>query len=277
MEKKHGNWVAVPCFLPSHKNEVCCKDCKWIWWILYSRVRVRIFLLSFVEGHLWSTWWWWLTLFLPPANEVCEGYVFTGVCHSVHRGGHVRGCSWGGWRACVVAWGCAWLLPGGRAWLLWEGRAWLLWRGCVVAPGGGGHVWLLGGMRGCSGGACMVALGGMRGCSGGACVVAPGGARAWFFRWDTVNERAVRILLECILVIYLFTYPNYFGYCQQVDGGGLPVKHCQSAWLWWLTQFCFYLFTPANFWREHRPPQTSRLEVATFKTQKSNSNSNSTN
>ena len=25
-------------------------------------------------------------LFLPPANEVCEGYVFTRVCHSVHGG-----------------------------------------------------------------------------------------------------------------------------------------------------------------------------------------------
>ena len=24
--------------------------------------------------------------FLPPANKVCEGYVFTPVCHSVHRG-----------------------------------------------------------------------------------------------------------------------------------------------------------------------------------------------
>ena len=29
-----------------------------------------------------------LTSFLPPANVVCEGYVFTHVCHSVHRGGH---------------------------------------------------------------------------------------------------------------------------------------------------------------------------------------------
>ena len=28
---------------------------------------------------------------LPPANEVCEGYVFTPVCHSVHRGGGVHG------------------------------------------------------------------------------------------------------------------------------------------------------------------------------------------
>ena len=24
---------------------------------------------------------------LPPANEVCKGYVFTRICHSVHRGG----------------------------------------------------------------------------------------------------------------------------------------------------------------------------------------------
>ena len=87
-------------------------------------------------------------VFLPPANEVCEGYVFTGVCHSVHRGegacvvapgGGMRGCSWG---VCVVA-------PGP----------------CVVAPRGG--------MRGCSGGVCVVA-------PGGACVVAPGG-HAWFF------------------------------------------------------------------------------------------------
>ena len=49
-----------------------------------------------------------------------------------------------------------------------------------------------GGVRGCSRGACMVAPGGVVcGClgGGGACVVAP------------VNERMVRILLECILVL----------------------------------------------------------------------------
>ena len=58
--------------------------------------------------------------------------------------------------------------------------------GCVVAWGG---------MHGCSGG--------VRGCSGGACVVARGGGGcAWdtTTHGDTVNERAVRILLECILV-----------------------------------------------------------------------------
>ena len=63
----------------------------------------------------------------------------------------------------------------------------------------GGRGWLLpgGGVVGCLGGACVVALGGgMRGCSRG--------GRAWFFRWDTVNERAVRILLECILVKIIF-------------------------------------------------------------------------
>ena len=51
-------------------------------------------------------------------------------------------------------------------------------------------------------------VGGMRGCGGhvwlqGACVVV--GGYAWLggmhgIRRDTVNERAVRILLECILV-----------------------------------------------------------------------------
>ena len=78
---------------------------------------------------------------------------------------------------------------------------------CMVALGG--HAWLLGGVHCCS-------WGGVHGCSGGACVVAPGGACmvaqggmhgcsggcAWdMTRYrDTVNEWAVRILLECILV-----------------------------------------------------------------------------
>ena len=56
------------------------------------------------------------------------------------------------------------------------GRAWLLVGVCVVAPGGG-HAWLL--PRGWGGG-------------GEVCVVRRYG--------DTINERAVRILLECILV-----------------------------------------------------------------------------
>ena len=93
-------------------------------------------------------------------------------------------------------------------------------------------------MRGCSGGVCMVAPGGVRGCSGGGMHGCSGGVRGFFqwrgmhgffwgvhgfsqwggihgFSWggpawswggmhrirgDTVNERAVCILLECILV-----------------------------------------------------------------------------
>ena len=74
---------------------------------------------------------------LPPANKVCEGYVFTGVCLST--GGHA--CFRGGVRA-----------SGGV---------------CMV----GGHAWLQGGMRGC-GGACVVARGcawlrGVHGCREG--------------------------------------------------------------------------------------------------------------
>ena len=46
---------------------------------------------------------WTLTLvLLPSVNEVCEGYVFTPICHSVYRGvsrptprGEVGGSGWG--------------------------------------------------------------------------------------------------------------------------------------------------------------------------------------
>ena len=111
-----------------------------------------------------------LNMLLPPANEVCEGYVFTGVCLST--GGPV------------------WLLPGGAYMVAMGGCAWLLWRGaCVVAPGGG--------MHGCSRGVCMVAPGG-----GGVWLLRVGGHASDTTRYgDTINERAVRILLECILVI----------------------------------------------------------------------------
>ena len=90
----------------------------------------------------------------------------------------MHGCSRG---VCVVApgGGHVWLLPGGVHGCS-GGHAWLLWGECVVAPGG--CAWLLQGR--------------------GACVVALEGGRVWdTTRYgDTVNERAVRILLECILV-----------------------------------------------------------------------------
>ena len=58
---------------------------------------------------------------LPPANEVCEGYVFTGVCLSTGGGACMV---WGGMVAGGVC-GC-------------EGHAWLQ-GACMVA---GGHAWL---------------------------------------------------------------------------------------------------------------------------------------
>ena len=122
-------------------------------------------------------------------------------------GGHVwlpggmSGCR----GACMVA-GGMWLL-GGHAWLL--GGVHGCWGMGGVFWLQGGQPWLQGGMHGCQGacmvarGACMVA-GGMRGCRG-ACVVVRGCAWWWGgmrgIRWDTVNERAVCILLECILVL----------------------------------------------------------------------------
>ena len=120
---------------------------------------------------------------------------------------------------------------GGHEWLLQGGMCGCCQGVCAVAPGGacmvaaGGHVWLLlGGMHGCSWmggvwllqGACMVALGGMHGYYGGHAWLLRGGMRGcsggcvWLLlrghAWDTmrygntINERAVRILLKCILV-----------------------------------------------------------------------------
>ena len=68
------------------------------------------------------------------ATKLGQGYVFTGVCDSVHRGG-MHGCLGGVhgcWGVCVVAGGA-----------------------CMVARG---HAWLLGGVHGC-GGACVFARG----------------------------------------------------------------------------------------------------------------------
>ena len=110
-------------------------------------------------------------------------------------GGGMHGCSRGG--ACVVA-------PGEWVWLL-------LWGMCGCSQGvcgcSWGGAWLLWRVHGCSGGHAWFFLGGMHGCSWGGCVVFSGGGMHSFswggvhrIRQDTVNERAVRILLECILV-----------------------------------------------------------------------------
>ena len=157
-------------------------------------------------------------LIIARKRSLGQGNIFTPVCHSVHGG-----LAWLGW-ACMV---------GVHAWL--QGGM----HDCGGDMHDWGHAWLLGGVCGCQGvcgcsGACVV-VGGMHGCRGhasspggawlwggvcgsqGACMVA--GGCAWLpgacmvggvcvvvggcvcrIRQDTVNEWAVRILLECILV-----------------------------------------------------------------------------
>ena len=165
----------------------------------------------------------------------CNDHLVTHGCSGGHvwllPGGHawllwggtcflqeVHACSQG---ACVVAWGGMCGCSQGAC-MVALGGAWLLWGACVVAPGG--YVWLLGGVHCCSreacvvapGGTCVVALGafmvapggmhgcsgGVHGCSGGGAWLLWGGAALDTTRYgDTVNEWAVRILLECILVV----------------------------------------------------------------------------
>ena len=145
-------------------------------------------------------------------------------------------CLW--LHAWLLRGGHAWLLLGEHAWLLPGGHAWLFLgevRGCSQGGvhgcswGGmhgcsGGHVWLLRGACMVALGGCVVALGGMHCCSsghallfpGGMCGCSGGGERVWdTTRYgDTINERAVSILLECILVCYSFHSISYFSFAE---------------------------------------------------------------
>ena len=189
---------------------------------------------------------------LPPINEVCEGYVFIPVCHSVHGDGAWQGGAWQ--RACMAGehmWQGAYMAGegmhgrgayvaggihgrGGHAWQggvhgkgamhggrhVWQGsmhgrgHAWwgCVWQGACMADAcvAGGHAWQ-GGMHGGGvhgRGTCVAGENAWQGgmCGGGVhgggmhgegCMA---GGRAWYM----VNEREVRIPLECILVYEYF-------------------------------------------------------------------------
>ena len=112
-----------------------------------SIYRSEVLPMAMASIRLWSYSATAKSTLLPPANVVCEGYVFTGICDSVNRGV------------------CAWFYSGGHAWF-YSGGAWFY--------SGGGYVWFYSGV--CMvlfGGACMVLF-------GGACVVLFGG-HAWFY------------------------------------------------------------------------------------------------
>ena len=71
-------------------------------------------------------------LLLPPANEVCEGYVFTPVSHSVHRRGR-------GIPACLAG------VQADHT----QGRGWRVWLGGYSGPDPGGSLGPRLGRRGC--------------------------------------------------------------------------------------------------------------------------------
>ena len=153
----------------------------------------------FIHSRVDKSWICYCSL--PPATKLGQGNIFRSVCQEF--------CPWGtcmAWGVCMaggacvvggmhgrgacVAGVCVWLgacMPGGNAWQLGvHGRGACMVGGmhgrgaCMV----GGHVWQ---------GACKV--GGMH-CRGSA--------------WHTVNERAVRILLECILVRIKFWFKFFW-------------------------------------------------------------------
>ena len=102
-------------------------------------------------------------------------------------------CPQGGraWQGGMHGKGHAWLggvcMAGGHAWQMGMCGRGHAWQGVCMAGGVhvGGHVW----QGACIAGVCMV---------GGACHALPPANTTRYS--DTVNERAVRILLECILV-----------------------------------------------------------------------------
>ena len=145
-------------------------------------------------GHAWLPGGVWLPgehLWLLGGMHGCRGACVVARGHAWLLGGMhgCRGGMCGCQGACMVARGHAWL-PGGMhgCWGVVCGCQ----GACVVARG---YAWLPGGMHGCQG-VCMVA-GGHLWLPGG-CALLPGDVHG--IRWDTVNEWAVRILLECILV-----------------------------------------------------------------------------
>ena len=122
------------------------------------------------EPCAWSTdvlVWSTFLPFLPPANEVWGKVIF------LHQ--FVILFTEGG--ACMVA-------PGGACVVLFGGACMVLFGGAHVWFYFGEHAWFY---------------------SGGMCGFIQGGCACFFqffrIQWDTVNERAVHILLECILVL----------------------------------------------------------------------------
>ena len=139
---------------------------------------------------------------LPPANKVCEGYVFTRVCLSTGRGspgqnpGEVEGSGWGGLQA---------------------------HKGGVDGSGGGGSP----------------------STHPGEVVSRPGGVSQHALRQTPPSRRlllrAVRIVLECILVLKYYSYRGDINIHIATDGFSL-LPFTQTAAVHFLFTTYFYIY-----------------------------------
>ena len=217
--------------------------------------------------------WGALTYYYRPQTKLREGYVFTGICDSVNRGG-MRGCSRGGMPgfirggACVVLFGGACVvLFGGRAWFYSGGHVWFysggmrgfIWGACVVLFGGacvvlfGGHAWFyLGGMRGfirggvCGFirgacvvlfGGCMVLFGGVRGFIwGGVCMAISGGGVhgfSSFFGYNEIRSMSGRYASYWNAFLFSIIFPENCMKMKKIGLRGVRGKRAPS-------QSCFF-------------------------------------
>ena len=159
--------------------------------------------ILFTGGRAW--WWWWVACM---AGGVCGwGHAWQGGVHGrgvcmaggVARGMHGRRCAWQG--ACMAGGvhGGGLCMAGG-----------MCGRGVCMAGGvcGRGHVWL--GECAWQGAYMAGAVHGRGVCGQEACVAWGHACHACppgHYETRSVNARAVRILMECILVGEVFTSP----------------------------------------------------------------------
>ena len=166
----------------------------------FYRLQTKFAKVMFLQVSVCPHWggcaWFYLGGHAWFYSEGMHGFI-RGV-HGFIRGAWVvllGGHAWFYSGACVV-------LFGGRVWFYWGDMRGFIWGACMVLFRGACMVLFRGGMCGFIQGGCMRVL------FGGHAWFYLGGS-AWFFQffriqWDTVNERAVRILLECILVVMKF-------------------------------------------------------------------------
>ena len=132
---------------------------------------------------------WHLIHFYRPKRSFGQGNIFTPVCHSVHGGGCLLQIFGGG--VCPK--------------FFWGGVCSKFSGGCLP------QIFLGGSAPNFRGGVCPKFSGGVSAPNfqGGVCSKFSGGGSSNFR--NTVTVRPVRILLECILVLYLF-YLSFFSY-----------------------------------------------------------------